>query len=366
MKSYKNGRIGKMKIQIGDRIKELRIKRGLTQRELAEIFAVTSQSVSRWENGLSYPDIEQLPMIADYFDITVDELMGRDGRTQDRLERELHELARHGGEQDLPTCARIREVLRKLVKLDPVEYCAYYFRLSLKLLHEAYMIDETDAEEAREVCRKALRDCSEEYRPMLLTNIVLHEEEEKVALWKSFITSDIYRATWDDILLKRYFAVRRENHRWESQMKKVVQEHIHAAVWIMANDKAGECQRINSLVCGFLYDEAHYRKILSLIELFLDGKDGNFCRELVFVKIRLMAIMADSGRCDESMVFIPEIREHLEFLMKNSMEVKAVNAAQDVMVTMMRSEFDSIREDVRFRKFSDFIKSVSNPSDRSL
>jgi len=81
-----------MKIQIGEIIKNLRKKRGLTQGELAEILAVTAQSVSRWENGQSYPDIEQLPMIAEYFDITVDELMGRDGKTKDRLERELHEL----------------------------------------------------------------------------------------------------------------------------------------------------------------------------------------------------------------------------------------------------------------------------------
>lgn len=384
MKSYKNGRIGKMKIQIGDRIKELRIKRGLTQRELAEIFAVTSQSVSRWENGLSYPDIEQLPMIADYFDITVDELMGRDGRTQDRLERELYELARHGGEQDLPTCARIREVLRKLVKLDPVEYCAYYFRLSLKLLHEAYMIDETDAEEAREVCRKALRDCSEEYRPMLLTNIVLHEEEEKVALWKSFITSDIFHATWDDILLTRYFAQGYLREHWEKQQHKVIYNHVSALIWSLANDKPGESQRVKSMVLGYLHDEAHYRKLLNLIDLFSDEEDGIFFHERICTEIKLAAVLAGKGDCEGAMELIVCLRGKMMRMFENIGKItrgsapmmnlyeeefsqtRAVCTAQEVSMTLLRKEFDSLRDDKRLWELDNFAKCVSCPNGRGV
>ena len=65
-----------MKLQIGEKLKELRHKNGVTQDQLAEMLGVSSQSVSRWELGICYPDLELLPVIANYFDITLDDLVG--------------------------------------------------------------------------------------------------------------------------------------------------------------------------------------------------------------------------------------------------------------------------------------------------
>lgn len=48
----------------------------MTQSQLADVFNVSEQAVSRWENGNTYPDTELLPAIADFFGITIDELMG--------------------------------------------------------------------------------------------------------------------------------------------------------------------------------------------------------------------------------------------------------------------------------------------------
>lgn len=67
-----------MKLPLGERIRALRTSRGLTQEALAELLRVSSQSVSRWEQGVCYPDTELLPAIANYFSITLDELMGMD------------------------------------------------------------------------------------------------------------------------------------------------------------------------------------------------------------------------------------------------------------------------------------------------
>ena len=59
---------------IGDKIKLLRKNKGLTQLQLADALSVSSQSVSKWENHVSVPDITLLPVIARYFGITMDEL----------------------------------------------------------------------------------------------------------------------------------------------------------------------------------------------------------------------------------------------------------------------------------------------------
>ena len=65
---------------IGKNIAELRKSSRMTQEQLAETLGVSSQTISKWENEITMPDIMLLPVIADCFDITVDELYG--GRKQ--------------------------------------------------------------------------------------------------------------------------------------------------------------------------------------------------------------------------------------------------------------------------------------------
>ena len=65
-----------MYLNLGSKIKELRQKKSITQETLASALGVTSQAVSRWESFGSYPDMELIPSIANYFQITIDELFG--------------------------------------------------------------------------------------------------------------------------------------------------------------------------------------------------------------------------------------------------------------------------------------------------
>lgn len=62
---------------IGRNISNLRKGRGITQDVLAGELGVSFQAVSKWETGQSCPDISLLPVIADFFDVTIDELLGR-------------------------------------------------------------------------------------------------------------------------------------------------------------------------------------------------------------------------------------------------------------------------------------------------
>jgi len=76
-----------MLICLGENIRRLRTERGITQEQFGYELGVSAQAVSRWENGATYPDITMLPMIADFFDVTLDGLMGR-GRELTSEERE--------------------------------------------------------------------------------------------------------------------------------------------------------------------------------------------------------------------------------------------------------------------------------------
>lgn len=57
-------------------IAELRKNKGVTQSELADFLGVSFQSISKWENGITMPDILLLPKISDYFKVSVDEILG--------------------------------------------------------------------------------------------------------------------------------------------------------------------------------------------------------------------------------------------------------------------------------------------------
>ncbi len=65
---------------LGDKIREIRLAKKISQVELAKILDVTKQSVSNWENENIQPSIEMLSKIADVFNVSTDFLLSRDDR----------------------------------------------------------------------------------------------------------------------------------------------------------------------------------------------------------------------------------------------------------------------------------------------
>ena len=65
-----------MELEIGSKIRRIRLERGLTQEEVASHLGISFQSISKWERGEGYPDITMLPALANYLGISIDELLG--------------------------------------------------------------------------------------------------------------------------------------------------------------------------------------------------------------------------------------------------------------------------------------------------
>ena len=65
-------------MELGKRIAEIRKENRLTQEALAEICSVTRQTISNWENGKSYPDLETLVLISDTFNVSLDAMLKGD------------------------------------------------------------------------------------------------------------------------------------------------------------------------------------------------------------------------------------------------------------------------------------------------
>lgn len=108
-----------MKLPIGEKLKELRCQHGITQDRLAEMLGVSSQSVSRWELGICYPDLELLPVIANYFAITLDDLVGMNKVRSAELRNAIFTEALRYERQE--QWKKSIEVLRNALKTFPAD-----------------------------------------------------------------------------------------------------------------------------------------------------------------------------------------------------------------------------------------------------
>lgn len=140
-------------LKLGENLKRLRVQNEQTQEQLAEALGVSPQAVSRWEKGTTYPDITLLPAIANYFDITTDELLDVNiERKQQEIEaileynREFHQYGK------IPESIAY---LREKIKLYPKSAAITY-----ELAHSLYM----------RVCREGCRSEEDLNEIIRLTN----------------------------------------------------------------------------------------------------------------------------------------------------------------------------------------------------
>ena len=84
-------------MELGKKIKQLRFKAGMTQEQLAEKLGIGAQSVSKWENAVAMPDITTLPLLAEIFGVSIDDLF--DLTTEQRLNRIENRM---DAEEELP------------------------------------------------------------------------------------------------------------------------------------------------------------------------------------------------------------------------------------------------------------------------
>ena len=99
-----------MNLKIGTIIKQLRQQNNVTQEQLANTLYVSPQAISRWESEICYPDIEFLPALADFFSVSIDELLGyklsERAETLENIKKELSRLAEVGTDQEKLCFAR--------------------------------------------------------------------------------------------------------------------------------------------------------------------------------------------------------------------------------------------------------------------
>ena len=135
-----------MTIYFNENFKKLRKGRNMTQEQIAEVLSVSPQAVSRWETGATYPDIALLPSIAEFFETTVDALLGTGkARAKERIDGFLH----HGKELlEANELTEATDMMRSAVREFPNSFELQYalFEVLLRVYDTDHSESVTEAE----------------------------------------------------------------------------------------------------------------------------------------------------------------------------------------------------------------------------
>lgn len=128
-------------IKLAENLVNLRRKRGITQETIANFLGVTKASVSKWETGISLPDITQLPKIASYYDISIDELMGYEAQLSMELIKKQYDIfAKDFAKRDF---SEVMEEIRSFIR----QYYSCYpalLQMVVLLINHYNMVEEAE------------------------------------------------------------------------------------------------------------------------------------------------------------------------------------------------------------------------------
>ncbi len=152
-------------MNIGAIIKEKRQKKDLMQEQLAEYLNVSVSAVSQWESGKTTPDFSMLIPLANFFDVTLDELLGREPGEKEKALAEYDEkdmILTNKGEID-----KAVSLWREALACFPSDFHCMdmlAFNILNRIFAGGQSVEELNekAKEAVSLCEQILRDCKDE------------------------------------------------------------------------------------------------------------------------------------------------------------------------------------------------------------
>lgn len=256
-------------MNLGTAIKMLRQQRDLTQEQLAEYLNVSISAVSQWESGKTVPDVSTLPVIADFFDVSLDNLFDRTSTKKEQQikiyeEQSLKYMNKGETEKNL---ALWREAVQKY----PGDFTCLNALASALFLSPYNGCEkeraEKDAKECIAICERILRDCKDtDIRDGAIQNLVLlystqqlsfasEEKAEKYAM----MAGNIYTCR-ESLLEHVYFTEESKEKRLEIKHGNILTymdlltQNLYYGEYDTVDDRINACHAAVSMWRALIYD----------------------------------------------------------------------------------------------------------------
>ena len=293
-----------MKLTLAKNIRAYRKERRLTQEQFAEALGVTVGSVYKWESGQSIPELSMLVDIADFFDTSMDALLGY--RTKDnRADAMMQRLADYCRVRDHEALAEAEKALKKYPNsFEVVHGCAQvfaFFGVGSK--------DHAETKRALELYEQALLLISQNHDPkineqtisseMASVWMIMDEREKSIELLKKNNAGAIYSDTIGMVLaldMKRY-----------EEAESFLSEALLLNMIGLVNSVSGY-----ALVLSHRKDYEAARKMLSglidYLRLFKEGEKADFIDKIIASMVMAMAhVYALEGKTGEAKQCLREV-----------------------------------------------------------
>lgn len=348
-----------MKLSIGANIKRLRNEKNITQEEFSKFIGVTFQTVSKWENENFYPDIELLPSIASYFEISVDDLIGcNQVLSEKKIEDYINKF--HSLTNDSE-----KVLLMKNAYIEFPKDWRIIDSYILAMVSDQKHLNE-NISEIRRLCRKTLNECTDQhFRDNAILNMILICDDYEIEEWCSKISID----------LRGVFKASRYMYReqWDLYNKQNdLNQYCNLFVFLL-NLRPMNCSASQSIEC---------QKIgLKIIEvIFGDNCDG-ILNVRSIIKMRLATALFENGEKDEGYKVLEEaVNDWLKWfdipadkvlsldsnIFETWQEVKSFPFAYtpEYVISMFNNWewFNSVREEERYKELKEkiHVSCVSN------
>ncbi|MCL2773255.1 MAG: helix-turn-helix domain-containing protein [Oscillospiraceae bacterium] len=296
-------------INIAGNLKRLRKSREITQEDLADFIGVSFQAVSKWERGEGYPDITILPVIANFFDVTLDELVGmneiKNAKKLEEIKEQHYRLSSEGRLKDNI------ELLREALTIFPNDY---WLLAELACFLDFY--GDTDEEkkknreEAIKISERILEFCTD---PIIRSNVQANmcfslyrtgNKEKAIELAEKL--PNIFKT--QEFVLEQFLD--------RDKQIEMCQKTIQKLAW-------GFCQEINILTKRWehpLGEKEHYtaeqairlnQKAIDFFKLVYEDGDFDFSHIHLQDHYESIAqIYIKLGKIDESIVNLEKAAEH--------------------------------------------------------
>lgn len=294
-----------MKLKLGEKIYEYRRKMNMTQKQFAEKLGVSYQSVSRWENEQTYPDIELIPSIADIFKISIDSLMGIEEIERKNQANAIFDSFRHeANKQDFDVEKAknlLCEIRRDFIDIENSWYS--WTRDNDKFLSHPKILPE-------------VRNVAEAYfsiNPVdhaVLQTMAYIEDEKNI---ESFLKkhSTIVNNSKHELLFKRYLR-KGDNEKLEPERRYKFFESVITLLQPCVLCGLNEDEEINNAVMDFQ---------INLLRLIRDYSDNDNLDIWVYYRIDLgikrAKFLSKNGNLDEA---IEQLKSTI-FLLERTMRI---------------------------------------------
>ena len=290
-----------MKLNLGNQIRLNRRRMNLTQEQLAEKFGTSPQAISRWEIGATYPDIEMLPMIASFFETSVDALLGVTEEEKGKFCAELQnsfEIAVRA--KDIEKTIEIMREIRRNLR----EYQHYWF---WGLYNEIWKVrlfrDDKVLEEMRLLAEEIFSVCPKDQHYQVIECMSYMEDDDHIDAFLDAYSSreDMARS----ILLFRRYKMREEPDKIEPVRHGILWWELSHIITAASDWQVYLCKDPNHFI-WFCETQLGYLNAVNNLspdkKHLISGGTGPdlWCEERIQLGIRYTASFAKLGKMDEA------------------------------------------------------------------